>query len=57
MKNIVILFSGRGSNMEAIIKNSRNGILKGLCKISALFTDNPNALGIETAKNIKFPLP
>ena len=56
MKNIVILFSGRGSNMEAIIKNSRNGILKGLCKISALFTDNPNALGIETAKKYQIPI-
>ena len=56
MKKIVILFSGRGSNMEAIIKNCRNGILKGLCEISALFTNNPNALGIEIAKKYKIPI-
>lgn len=45
MKSIVILFSSRGSNMQEIIKK-----LKDRVDIKASITDNPDAKGLEIAK-------
>lgn len=50
MKEIVILISGRGSNMAAIIDNTKSGDLKDLCSIKAVFSNNPDALGLKTAQ-------
>lgn len=45
MKRLVILISGRGSNMEALID-------AGLpAKIAAVLSNNPGASGLETAKS------
>ena len=55
MKRIVILFSGRGSNLKAIAQNVKEGILKDLCKIEAAVTNNSEAGGIEIAKSYDIP--
>jgi phosphoribosylglycinamide formyltransferase-1 len=47
---IAILASGRGSNMEAILRSVREGALSGLCEVALVFSDNPAALALETAR-------
>jgi phosphoribosylglycinamide formyltransferase-1 len=47
MKNIVILISGRGSNMEALIAARDAGQLP--VNIAAVISNRPNAQGLETA--------
>ena len=49
-KKIVILISGRGSNMKSIVENVQNGILKDLCEIMAVFSNKINAPGLDIAK-------
>lgn len=51
-KRIAILISGRGSNMEAIAKNVQSGILKDCCEIALVFSNNPDAQGLEIAKKM-----
>ncbi|MCB4361161.1 phosphoribosylglycinamide formyltransferase [Quatrionicoccus australiensis] len=48
MKNIVILISGRGSNMEALIAARDAGNLP--VNIAAVISNRPDAQGLETAK-------
>jgi phosphoribosylglycinamide formyltransferase-1 len=48
MKNIVILISGRGSNMEALIAARDAGTLP--VNIAAVISNRPAALGLETAE-------
>lgn len=48
LKKIVILFSGRGSNMQSIIKKLHG---KSVDVVAAI-TNNPKAAGIEAAKNL-----
>jgi len=45
---IGILISGRGSNMEAIIKGCKEGKIYG--KVVVVISDNPNAKGLEIAR-------
>ncbi|MFN4245681.1 MAG: phosphoribosylglycinamide formyltransferase [Brevinematia bacterium] len=45
---IGILISGRGSNMEAIIKACKEGIING--KVVIVISDNPNAKGLDVAR-------
>jgi phosphoribosylglycinamide formyltransferase 1 len=47
MKSIVILISGRGSNMEAIIAAVANGLP---VNIRAVISNRPDAVGLTTAK-------
>jgi len=47
MKNIVILISGRGSNMEALIAARDAGTLP--VNIAAVISNRPDAAGLETA--------
>ena len=47
MKNIVILISGRGSNMEALIAARDAGTLP--VEIAAVISNRPEAKGLETA--------
>lgn len=49
MKNIVILISGRGSNMEALLRAQAAGELP--VKIAAVISNRPDAKGLETAAN------
>lgn len=48
LKKIVILFSGRGSNMSSIIQKLHNKKLK----VVAAITNNPNATGIKAAQDL-----
>ncbi|MDR2165173.1 MAG: phosphoribosylglycinamide formyltransferase [Zoogloeaceae bacterium] len=48
MKKIVILISGRGSNMEALIAAARRGDLAN-AEIAAVLSNRPGARGLETA--------
>jgi len=50
MKNIVIMISGRGSNMKVILDNIKDGILKGVCNVKSVFSNNLEAKGLEIAK-------
>lgn len=54
-KKIAIFISGRGSNMEAIVKNTRDGILTDCCKVSVVLSDKSNAKGLETAQSYNIP--
>ena len=48
MKNIVILISGRGSNMEALIAARDAGTLP--VNLAAVISNRPAAMGLETAE-------
>lgn len=47
---LAILISGRGSNMKAILEESRDGILKGLCTVTVVVSNVCDAAGLETAR-------
>ena len=49
-KKIAILISGIGTNMEAIIKDSKSNNYPGIVKF--VLSNNPDALGIIKAKNL-----
>ena len=51
MKNIVIFISGRGSNMEAILKNIDSGVLKGVCNVQCVVSNRADAAGLDTARS------
>ncbi|MEQ9886956.1 phosphoribosylglycinamide formyltransferase [Pectobacterium zantedeschiae] len=53
MKNIVVLISGHGSNLQALIDACKNGRIKG--KIVAVFSNNAEAYGLERAQNADIP--
>ncbi|GLW36794.1 phosphoribosylglycinamide formyltransferase [Pectobacterium actinidiae] len=53
MKNIVVLISGHGSNLQALIDACKNGRLKG--KIAAVFSNNAEAYGLERAQSADIP--
>jgi phosphoribosylglycinamide formyltransferase-1 len=48
MKRIVILISGRGSNMESLIRAGREGEL-GCARIVAVLANRPDAMGLVVA--------
>jgi phosphoribosylglycinamide formyltransferase-1 len=52
-KNIAVLASGRGSNLEAIIRNIENGACKA--NLTIVISDNQNARALEIARehNVK----
>lgn len=47
---IAILISGRGSNMEAILRNSAEGDLGRVCEVALVFANDPTAPGLEIAR-------
>ncbi len=49
MKNIVVLVSGGGTNLQALIDAEKRGEIKG-GKISCVISSNPEAYAIERAK-------
>lgn len=55
MKKITILISGRGSNMQAIIRNTQSGILKNICTIQSVFSNKADAAGLHIAKDLSIP--
>lgn len=50
-KNIVILISGEGSNLQALINAQKAGNIQG--DICAVFSNQPHAYGLERAKQAK----
>ena len=48
MINIAVFISGRGSNFLALLKNIEKGVIKN-CQIAVVFSNNPNAKGLEYA--------
>ncbi len=53
---LVIFISGRGSNMEKIIAETKNGILKDKAEIMLVFSDNPSAPGLKKAMEAGIPV-
>jgi phosphoribosylglycinamide formyltransferase 1 len=53
MKNLVVLISGNGSNLQAIIDACQKQTIAA--QISAVFSDNPTAYGLERAKQAAIP--
>lgn len=53
MKNFVILISGQGSNLQALIDACKRGRISG--KISAVFSNNPEAYGLQIAREAEIP--
>lgn len=49
-KRIAIFISGRGSNMEAIVKNAQAGNLKDCCEIVLVFANKRDARGLKIAE-------
>ena len=52
---LAILISGRGSNMAALSRAVSSGELRGLCRIAAVISNEPNAAGIELARDLGHP--
>lgn len=52
---IAIMISGRGSNMEVILTQAREGILSECCEVVLVFANRSDAAGLETAKAAGIP--
>lgn len=50
MKNIAVLVSGGGTNLQALIDAEKSGVIKG-GKITCVIASNPEAYALERAKN------
>lgn len=51
VKNIAVLFSGSGSNLQAILEMVHGKVFKGIkINVALLICNNPDAYGIERAK-------
>lgn len=50
MKNIIVLVSGGGTNLQALIDAEKSGIIQG-GKITCVISSNPHAYALERAKN------
>lgn len=53
MKNIVVLLSGQGSNLQALIDACKRGRIRG--QIVAVFSNNPEANGLLLAQDADIP--
>ncbi|MCK5851406.1 phosphoribosylglycinamide formyltransferase [bacterium] len=49
-KRIAILISGRGSNMETIVRSALNGLLKDYCEVALVLSNKEDAYGLTIAK-------
>lgn len=49
MINIAVFISGRGSNFKSLHDNIKSGLISG-CRIAAVFSNNPDAKGLDYAK-------
>jgi len=55
MKKIIIMISDRGSNMLAIAENVKTGNLIDVCKITYVFSNNLEAVGLQKAAELGIP--
>jgi phosphoribosylglycinamide formyltransferase-1 len=51
-KRIAIMISGRGSNMEAIARSVRSGVLKDLCEVAVVISNRRDAPGLKSARDL-----
>ena len=49
-KRVAIFISGRGSNMEAILRRVSGGELGKVCEVALVFSDRDQAAGLATAR-------
>jgi phosphoribosylglycinamide formyltransferase 1 len=54
-KRIVIFISGRGSNMETLLRQAREGILRDCCEVLLVFSNRPDAKGLQIAEACGVP--
>ncbi|HEZ7987081.1 MAG TPA: phosphoribosylglycinamide formyltransferase [Ruminococcus sp.] len=54
MKNIVVLVSGGGTNLQALIDAEKSGMIQG-GKITCVISSNPRAYALERAKSNEIP--
>jgi len=52
VKRIAVLISGRGSNMEAILKEAQDGILKDCCQVVLVVSNRCDAPGLNVAQDM-----
>ena len=52
---LAILLSGRGSNMVALVQAVQHGVLNGLAEVAVVFSNKPDAPGLETAAALGCP--
>ena len=52
---LAILLSGRGSNMLALVLATQSGILKDLAEVAVVFSNKPDAPGLEAAAALGCP--
>jgi phosphoribosylglycinamide formyltransferase-1 len=55
-RRIAIFISGRGSNMEAIVRNARDGALARVCEVVLVFSNDPAAPGLDVARSYGVPV-
>lgn len=55
MMRVAILVSGRGSNMKALLERCRDGSLGEVCEPVVVFSNDPAAVGLETANALGVP--
>ena len=54
MKNIIVLVSGGGTNLQALIDAQKNGIIKN-GKITCVISSKPDVYALERARNNDIP--
>ncbi|UOQ53626.1 phosphoribosylglycinamide formyltransferase [Hymenobacter cellulosivorans] len=52
---LAILLSGRGSNMVALVNAVQHGVLQNLAEVAVVFSNKPDAPGLETAATLGCP--
>jgi phosphoribosylglycinamide formyltransferase 1 len=52
---LAILLSGRGSNMEVLLRETREGILKDCCEVALVFANRADAPGLTLARELGAP--
>jgi len=55
-QRIAILISGRGGNMEAIVRNVREGSLRDCCEVLLVVSSRADAPGLGRASALGFPI-
>ena len=53
---LAILLSGRGSNMLALLEATKTGVLQGVAEVVVVFSNKPDAFGLEAAAALGCPI-
>jgi phosphoribosylglycinamide formyltransferase-1 len=54
-QRLAVLLSGRGSNMVALVNAVQGGVLRDLAEVAVVFSNKPDAPGLETAAVLGCP--